>query len=205
MTHNPYHNYLKEVEKIDRNLDATWRNRLRTELKRSLAPRPWKSTMSQGRVRAWFDRKLDGIMAYTLADKRDWPQQTVDILYDRFTEGRNINWLSVKYRISERQVYKRIRWALDRVIDTAPEAVIRALLAPDSRWIIKGCLHCGGDLIWNSEGAYIELEGDYCCFQCSRRHRYDNKGSLYLIVQVVQNNLTNHALVDILNSTVGEV
>jgi hypothetical protein len=144
------------------------RKRLRRTLKWAFRCDPWRRTESGGMVKDWYNRKLDGLLAYGLArDKLS--KREVKIMRWHFELGLPLDKIAFNLKLSVRQVSRDLNRALDTIIDNVPQSIIVSLNPAAYEWVLRGCLHCGGDMYWDDEGAHGR-GGEYCCILCG--HRY---------------------------------
>ena len=144
------------------------RKRLRRTLKWSLRTDSWRRTESGGVARDWYNRKLDGLLAFALAkDKLD--KRTRDILRLNFEKGLPLDKIAFNLKLSVRQVSRDLNKGLDTIIDNVPQSIIVSLNPAICQWVLKACLNCGGDMYWDEEGAHNQ-GGEYCCILCGRRY-----------------------------------
>ena len=144
------------------------RKRLRRTLKWAFRCDPWRRTESGGVVKDWYNRKLDGLLAFAMAkDKLD--KRTRDILRLSFERGLPLDKIAFNLKLSVRQVSRDLNKGLDTIIDNVPQSIIVSLNPAIYQWLLKGCLHCHGDMYWDDEGAHGR-GGEYCCILCG--HRY---------------------------------
>ncbi len=152
---------MPEISKEDR-------KRLRRTLKWAFRCDPWRRTESGGVVKDWYNRKLDGLLAFVLAkDKLD--KRTRDILRMNFEKGLPLDKIAFNLKLSVRQVSRDLNKGLDTIIDNVPASIIVSLNPAICQWVLRACLHCGADCFWDDEGAHGR-GGEYCCILCG--HRY---------------------------------
>jgi hypothetical protein len=159
---------LQKVEVGMPEISSEDRKRLRRTLKWSLRCDPWRRTESGGVVKDWYNRKLDGLLACGLArDKLS--KREVKIMRWHFERGLPLDKIAFELKLSIRQVSRDLNRALDTIIDNVPQGIIVSLNPAAYEWILRGCLHCHGDMYWDEEGAHNQ-GGEYCCILCG--HRY---------------------------------
>jgi hypothetical protein len=144
------------------------RQLLRRTLKWSLRAEPWRPTESNGVIKPWYEKKLEGMMAYSLA-KGQIPPRISSILKLHYGQGIPLNKIAFELKLSTRQIIRYLNKGLDLIIDSLPPGMVASLSPGSCQWLLKGCRRCGGDIYWDSEGAHGQ-DGEYCCILCSERY-----------------------------------
>lgn len=153
--------------------DDTQIAQLKRLLQRALRPRTSSGAGRDGRWRPWFERKLEGLSAFAVADRSGIPNQAWDILRMRFVWGWPVEEVARRTCYDQRTIYRYIDLALARVVRDMPSGIVASLQPTFYTWKAKACPHCGGDLYWDEEGTQRGLEGEWRCLQCSRRFELD--------------------------------
>ncbi len=179
-----FHTYLKEQDKIDTELETTHKREIRSALRSALHMSSRNGITSRGTLRHWFIKKLDALLACGLANTSSVTDRACHISSLHFDKGMSVVRLAAVYGLKKRTIYNDINSLLDCVIRTAPQYILRSLIKPDTDWILKGCKRCEGDLCWDAEGAHEDKEGEYCCFQCGQRYRFDETGQLVSVYEI---------------------
>ena len=157
-------------EEIKKEKSIESRRQLRAALKWALRPIDYRQLEDKDGLKDWFTRKLEGIMAYALADKSEVSNRALELTNDHYARGVPIVALAHHHHISSRQVIRDINSVLDCVLDNAPKEVLASLSPKTFMWHNQPCPHCGGNLFWDDVGAYGG-DGEFCCLQCA--HRFD--------------------------------
>ncbi len=155
---------------------TTERRRLRAALKWALRPQPDRSFEQNGRLKDWAVRKLEGLLAYGLADKSGLSQRAVESVQMHYVQGVPVENIACHYGVTPRTIARDMVMVLDHVLDQTPNSILASLQPIVFQWKMKGCTHlqCGGDLYWDSVGAYGG-DGEYCCLMCGRRYTADGE------------------------------
>ncbi len=165
------HQYLHQQEELDNSISIERRRELRKTLRYSLCS---SHTVPGVKARAWFDAKMSGMLAYGLTDKSQIPAEVLEATKLYFSEGISYKDIGTVYRVTEHTIRRRINWMLDQIIDTLPIDIVRLLNYSVSKIVPHGCTreYCGGDLLWDNEGAHGDGEGEYCCLMCAQRYTF---------------------------------
>ncbi len=148
-------------------IEAEDRLQLRRTLKWSLRSDSWRRTESQGVTKPWYDKKLDGMLAYGLV-KEQIPRRTLKIMRLHFDQGLPLDKIAFNLKLSTRQVSRDVNRGLDVIIDNVPRDIIVSLSPDRYTWLLKACPNCGGNMYWDPEGAHGQ-GGEYCCLLCGCR------------------------------------
>lgn len=147
----------------------------RKELKRALrwSLYPSRQVPKGGKLKQWYERKLEGLVAYGIVNKEHLSKQQLNFVQLYFSQGMSTRQIGIRYHVSPRRVQQEINTVLDFILDRAPIEVLADLKPQSFKIHEDGCKWCGGDLYWDGEGAYFALGGDWCCLQCARRYDAD--------------------------------
>ena len=144
------------------------RLQLRRTLKWTLRSEPWRTTESNGVTKSWYEKKLEGMAAYSLAKER-MPPRIISIFQLHYNQGLPLNKIALELKLSTRQIIRDLNKGLDLIIDCIPPGIFISLSPGSCQWLLKGCRRCGGDVYWDAEGAHGR-DGEYCCMLCGERY-----------------------------------
>ncbi len=143
-------------------MDSISRRELRSVLKWALRPTSKAIQGHDGRLKQWFEHKLDGAVAWGMADKAKVSERAYTAVKLHYEKGWPIKIVAANLGVSERTVAIDLNSVMDYVIDNTDPKLVASLKPQVFNWRIGGCQHCGGDLLWEDEQAA------YGCIQCSR-------------------------------------
>ena len=131
---------------------------IRRALRKALRPSP-DANYNRQHWPQWLYDRLTTLAIYGASDKINMRHTCTEALR-RYSDGQDYNAIAFHMGISKDTSEKYVRIGLNWIIDHTPDYLLINIPTNHTRWRLKACPRCRGDLYLD------EIEGSYYCLAC---------------------------------------
>jgi hypothetical protein len=149
------------------------RKSIRHMLRKSLLPTD-RADYSKRYWPKWIEDRLTTLAIYSYSDKEQCLPAYMQCLR-LYSKGYDYSAIGADCGLKHETVEKYIIKALDWIIDNTPENLLINIPVEHTKYRLKGCPKCHGDLMWD------DADGSYWCLACSRTYNETNQPMTFCI------------------------